>query len=313
MSDWTEKELKYIVYLNELIDKYNSVQTYKKYKVKNINERPKNTMFAAFSKPLGGCRYGFIKASTKLNYIVRISHSNIDYITEFNEHLYVKKSIAKPFLENPNFYLVQNVKIKIPELSVKKNVEYYEFQFRDFEEKENDCLGFTEYFLTGEWKDGQCPLKSKYLDYDKYKTDKPFTQETFKVADDAPKFESNCEGFFGNTDSHNLRIALLTKKHYGDCINRCADPEVGDAISIIYTQWYKKETKGQTPYHVAPVIAKDGCWVVTCEADAGDEKRERPQFDIYSTDPDDKQSFWDTHKSHYGGATSISIVLENTE
>jgi len=63
-------------------------------------------MFAAFSKPLGGCRYGFVKATDKLNYIVRVSHSDLEYIAEFNELLYVKKSIAKPFLENPNFHLV---------------------------------------------------------------------------------------------------------------------------------------------------------------------------------------------------------------
>ena len=106
MSNWSEKELKYIMYLNELIDTQNAIQISKKYRIKTLKERPKHTMFAAFSKPLGGCRYGFVKATEKLNYIVRVSHSDLEYIAEFNELLYVKKSIAKPFLENPNFHLI---------------------------------------------------------------------------------------------------------------------------------------------------------------------------------------------------------------
>jgi hypothetical protein len=171
----------------------------------------------------------------------------------------------------------------------------------------NDCTAFTEYMLVGNHYD-RCVFKPKNFEYSQHSSHTQFPEEEF---DDEMEFEPKYEGWFGNTNRHNVRLAMIGKKFYDSKVNQHLVVEKGDGIVQIFTCWfnYKKSVKdpntGKTiilesvPYHSVPVLEVDGNTFITAEADAGDPDMERPVFDMYSMDPDSGQTFWDKTRDTY--------------
>jgi hypothetical protein len=299
-----KREAEYIIYLNSLINKQNNIQDNDANKVPLLRERPKHTQFISFSKEVFGKKYGFGNCSEHKDFIVMPAHSDIDYISEFHEVLFVKKLKAKFLFEKEDFLYIQPIKLKVN--TQKKWSDYYMFQFRKITGAENDCLSFTEFILSGKYHDDTCILKPIGV---KYNDSKKFKEENFKVEKGSPTLKEECKGYFGNTDPHNVRLALLAKQQIPDTINQSLDVDVGQAIAIVFTDWHKKVKKHQTPYHVVPVIARDGNTILTIEADASDTSRTRPVFAVYCLDPKSENTFWDTHCSMFGGDTSVAFTL----
>ena len=307
MSSSETRELEYISYLNSLIDEQNSVQTDDSLIIPNLTSKPPGTQFVSLSKPVFEQKYAYMKSSEHNDFLVIPSHSDIDLIQHFPEILFVKQSKSKHFMEDHDYECMNDIKLKFR--SDTKWHSYFMFQFREFKEGENDCLGFTEYILTGDFQDDRCILAPKTLDYSKYKKVKPFPQEKFEPEDGSPEYDPTYAGLIGNSDPHNVRLSMIMKKHYSKMINQSLSADVDDAVMITYTKWHTKKSSGQVPYHVAPVIGRDDNYILTLEADAGDETRTRPVFDIYSLDHKSKQTFWDVHNESYGGKTAVAFTV----
>ena len=303
-SSAIKREAEYIIYLNSLIKKQNDVQDKDEAKVPLLQERPKHTQFISFSKEVFGNKYGFAKCSQHNDFVVMTAHSDLEYISEFPEILFVKKYKSKFLFAREDYIYIQPIKLKVN--TQKKWSDYYMFQFRKITGDENDCLAFTEYILSGSFQEDTCILKPDGL---KYNDSKTFKEETFKIEKSSPTFQKELKGYFGNSDPHNVRLAMLAKQQLSTTINQSLKAEGGQAIAIVFMDWYKKVRKGQTPYHVVPVIARDGDMILTLEADAGDVRRTRPVFDLYSLDPKSGTTFWDAHKDNYGGDSAVAFTL----
>jgi hypothetical protein len=162
--------------------------------------------------------------------------------------------------------------------------KYVPYKYRHkFTSEDNDCLRFAEGLAKGvvSYKGDACV----------YKVDGPPTQRKFGV-----------------TDKKNMELARKYRK------DAAADPKKGQAYAIVRTNLIKalKEGEDLPPYHIAHVIAEDGDWRVTLEADAGNEDLTRPDFGIYST-TQPALSFHETYKEVYGETAAATIVLEKSD
>ncbi len=114
---------------------------------------------------------------------------------------------------------------------------------------------------------------------------------------------------FGYTDKQNIELARSHK------MNDKTDPKKGQAYAIVRTnlkEALKNSEYDLPPYHIAHVLAEDGEFRITLEADAGTTIR-RPLFGIYSTDPRSPKTFHKTYKDLYGRQYAATIVLEKKE
>lgn len=256
-----------------------------------------STKFAFFSPPLFGVTQGNVKSSTNCCYILVPSVGP--------EILCVKRGCT---LAYSNLERIQTVRIQIPESCLES--EYDVFTHTKFDSPEqNDCLEFAEYVLTGSHHPNECVLVPKALGGSSFQTVGAFPEEQFATEPDAPEYDPKFAGCVGNTDPHNVRLAMILKQKYPTHINASLLPETGEAIMIVFTRWVDKTYTDQAPYHVAPVIGRDGDWILTVEADAGDPNRERPVFDMYSVKQECGLTFWDRYSSAYGGDTAVAFVL----
>jgi hypothetical protein len=114
---------------------------------------------------------------------------------------------------------------------------------------------------------------------------------------------------FGDTDKQNIALALEHKT------NDKTDPKTGQAYAIVRTnlkEALKHSEDDLPPYHIAHVLAEDGEYRITLEADAGTTIR-RPLFGIYSVNPRNPKTFHKTYKDVYGKHYAATIVLEKKE
>lgn len=175
--------------------------------------------------------------------------------------------------------------------------KYRAFKYKLFDkELENDCLNFTERYITGISEKSDCALQPRDLNYEEHKDDDVYDEELF---DDDKDLES-CMGFYGNTNRHNVRLAMMAKTHASDKVNRNIVVKKGDAIAHVFMGWSNMIGGiNQIPYHVVPVLDVDADTFVTVEADAGNPDLTRPVFDIYSMKSDSGLTFWDRHRDNY--------------
>lgn len=153
---------------------------------------------------------------------------------------------------------------------------YDEYQFDPGKNFVNDCLGFAENVARD--------------------TDTDSVRPEFRAVNDRPM---GTDRLFGQTDSQNTDIA---NGSWAEDEN--TDPAIGEAYAITRSV---DPIDGETPYHVAAVIAKDGTDNVTIEADASDIGRTEPVFDIYGTVPPGKRTkskknsltFYETYEGGY--------------
>ncbi|MEM8934263.1 MAG: hypothetical protein AAGE94_23930, partial [Acidobacteriota bacterium] len=103
---------------------------------------------------------------------------------------------------------------------------------------------------------------------------------------------------FGQSDAQNQNIATGSW-----AAGQGTNPNVGEAYGITRT---RLPNLGETPYHIAAVVAKDGVDNVTLEADAGNQGQAAPIFDIYDTTPAATRinplslTFEETYQGTYG-------------
>lgn len=153
---------------------------------------------------------------------------------------------------------------------------YDEYEFDTGKIFVNDCLGFAENVARD--------------------TDTDSNRAEFRAVNDKP---TGTDRLFGQSDSQNTSIANGSWAEDED-----TDPGIGEAYAITRTV---DPVNGETPYHVAAVIAKDGTDNVTIEADASDIGRTVPVFDMYGTVPPGSRAtskknsltFYETYKDGY--------------
>jgi hypothetical protein len=128
---------------------------------------------------------------------------------------------------------------------------YAEYHYDPARRFVNDCLSFSENLART--------------------TDADSARAEFRAVGDNP---TGTARLFGHSDAQNVTIAG------GDWAqDEAANPAIGEAYGITRNAI---PANGETPYHVALVIAKDGSDNVTLEADAS-AVRAAPVFDIYDT------------------------------
>ncbi|QRN94329.1 hypothetical protein JRI60_35075 [Archangium violaceum] len=113
---------------------------------------------------------------------------------------------------------------------------------------------------------------------------------------------------FGYTDEDNIAVSKQAKKQNPKAVDHHADPQPGESYGIIRQN---EPGKNQSPFHFAPVVAKDGKQTVTAEQTAGTNdataRNTYPTMDMYRVG--DKQ---DSFKARYGtseGYGKDSIVV----
>ena len=133
---------------------------------------------------------------------------------------------------------------------------YNEYRYNPASNFTNDCLTFAENLARD--------------------TDVDSTRGEFRALDDKP---GGTDRVFGRHDAQNVDIADPGQSW---AKNEATDPGIKDAYAIARTE---KPIDGETPYHVAVVVAKDAPDNITLEADASDAARVAPIFDMYDTTP----------------------------
>ena len=279
------------------------------------------------------CEYSFVKCTDDLNYLLIVLPSEYKalksedkYSSEIRaseEILYVHKDKAKYFMKNRHFVLAGDPKdyytVTIPELG---NTSHKYLPFKsavslfkkeglsdaaicrlidvDMMKIPNDCNDITEFILTDTVNIGDCIMKPKDFDYKDFAGMSQFEEENFGSREEE---DPSCNGYFGNTDNHNVRLAKIAEEVIPDKVDENINVEKGDAIALIYMGSYnwKPSSSGekQVPYHVVPIIDADDTSFVTLEADAGDPDRKLPVFDIYSKQSDSGNTFYDRYSGDY--------------
>ena len=159
---------------------------------------------------------------------------------------------------------------------------YGEYHYDPNRNFTNDCLTFAENLIRG--------------------VDQDSNRAELRATGDRPQ---GTDRLFGQTDQQNQSIAT------GPWVTgQGANPNIGEAYGITRT---RLPNQGETPYHVAAVVAQDGVDNVTLEADAGNMGQNAPVFDIYDTTPANARgnplslTFEETYSNDY--APSATGVL----
>lgn len=192
-----------------------------------------------------------------------------DYITDsaHDDLLYVEPHAAPP---QPT-----NLIVATGNNTAFNGVNYTQYHYNPARNFVNDCLSFAENIARG--------------------TDVDSRRAEFRAEGDRP---GGTDRLFGQSDSQNTDIAQ------GSAVrDEQADPDIGSAYAIVRSVL---PAVGETPYHIATVVAKDDPDNVTLEADASDQGRLRPLFDMYTTLPTPPRrgrrrtlSFHDTYEPSY--------------
>jgi hypothetical protein len=187
--------------------------------------------------------------------------------------LYISQGAAPPLPANLIVATGQNKNIA--------GFNYAEYHYDPTRNFTNDCLTLAENLIRG--------------------VDQDSDRAELRATGDRP---NGTDRLFGHTDKQNLSIATGTW-NTGEATN----PNIGEAYGITRT---RQPNVGETPYHIAAVVAKDGVDNVTLEADAGNEGQDAPVFDIYDTTPAATRinpislTFEETYAQTYGpSATGI--------
>ncbi len=154
----------------------------------------------------------------------------------------------------------------------------YVYRYK-FTSEDNDCLQFAESLAKGEvhYSSEECVYRVK-----------------------------GSKRQFGDTDKQNIELAKKYKA------NDKADPRKGQSYAIVRTnlkEALRSSEEDLPPYHIAHVLAEDGEYRITLEADAGAIIR-KPVFGIYSVRPSHDKTFHKTYKEMYGKQAAATIVLE---
>ncbi|PTL79766.1 hypothetical protein [Vitiosangium sp. GDMCC 1.1324] len=103
---------------------------------------------------------------------------------------------------------------------------------------------------------------------------------------------------FGYSDADNIGVSKQAKKKDSTAVNHGADPKPGESYGIIRQH---APGENQSPFHFAPVVAKDGKQTITAEQTAGTTdataRNTYPTMDMYRVG-DKNESF----KARYGTA-----------
>ncbi len=181
----------------------------------------------------------------------RFSH-NESYIsdeTTGQDHLLlVEQHAAVP---EPHSLIVQTT--NHPHINGKT---YDEYQYNPTSNFTNDCLAFAENLARD--------------------TDVNSARGELRALDDRP---GGTDRIFGHNDAQNVDIATPGQSW---AKNEATNPGIKEAYAIARTEM---PIDGETPYHIALVIAKDPSDNITLEADASDATRTAPIFDMYDTTP----------------------------
>lgn len=162
---------------------------------------------------------------------------------------------------------VLNLKfLKHTGMCVINGITYFEFTFNNKYIFKNDCLGFAECLVS-----------------DKFKIVSKTTPKIDKSARKCAYVEKYSGKKFGFNYNQNIEIAT---NYFSDqsVLNNDADAEIntGEAYAIVNIDYYEQQQYIEAvPYHIAYVLFKDGDSNITMEADAGQEDRTDPVFDIY--------------------------------
>ena len=193
--------------------------------------------------------------------------------------LYVHANTLPNFInwvnQKNNFIIIVSCPKKIKDYTCFRFSTQYLEDIKDENTEEishfNDCLRLSEELT--------CDIKN-YIDEDSILKEKI----TGKIFGESPKKNINIVN-----DLYNRRYKTRTSTRNPSTIsenvniNELANPETGESYAIVRTNLNKE---GESPYHVAYVIYKDGTTNITIEADAGqaDNKDIKfPVFDMYDT------------------------------
>lgn len=324
-------EKEYIEYVNHIINKHNENIIYMEDYTNLLTERPTGSFFVRFDGAdddgFGGVFESFVYATSSMKYLVRVGYPGVDHFGIYQQDLYVKAKHTTQIRKYKDIKRVGSMKIRFLDSKDKRYHLYYIYRHVEFKKDENDCLGFAEKMQVGRFIEGDCILKPRDIDVYSLREEPKYMEERFELKDEegdyiVEDFDKSCEGYIGNTDQHNVRIAMLSRKYIPGKINEYAEPNIGEAYGIIYTNFRKdmksKKKVTQTPYHIASVVDVDDGFIVTIEADASDKDRVHPLFEIYSSftrtgDVTDKRLFHNVHKQTYGSDTAVTIVLKPDE
>ncbi|WNG45378.1 hypothetical protein F0U60_15655 [Archangium minus] len=150
------------------------------------------------------------------------------------------------------------------------------FERYQFQKGVKDCVHNAEEFLHG----GPLPTKHKPNEYTLASKEK-VTGEVF-----------------GYSNDDNIAVSQSAKQKKPGAVNHHANPEPGEAYGIIRQQ---EPGENQSPFHFAPVVAKDGKQTITAEQTAGTTdataRNTYPTMDMYRVG--DKE---DSFKARFGTA-----------
>lgn len=116
---------------------------------------------------------------------------------------------------------------------------------------------------------------------------------------------------FGYSDENNIAVSQQAKKKDPKAVNHNADPQPGESYGLIRQH---EPGKDQSPFHFAPVVARDGRQTITAEQTAGSTdataRNTYPTMDMYRVG-DKQESF----KARYGtedgyGKDSIAVTTQ---
>lgn len=116
---------------------------------------------------------------------------------------------------------------------------------------------------------------------------------------------------FGYSDEDNIAVSRKARQNNPQAVGHHADPQPGESYGII-RQHEPKE--GESPYHFAPVVARDGRQTITAEQTAttedGKKRDTYPTMDMYSVGSN-KDSFQARYGRRNGyGTDAITVTTQ---
>lgn len=117
---------------------------------------------------------------------------------------------------------------------------------------------------------------------------------------------------FGVSDNANQKVAQQAKRKHPDAVNTNASPDVGEAYAIVRQ---KKPKVGESPYHAAAVVAKDGRHTVTLETSATnvDATRYNKKPEVFVQEVGSSTNSFHKIMSDTYGKDAITVPLKKKE
>ncbi|QRK08225.1 hypothetical protein JQX13_51280 [Archangium violaceum] len=116
---------------------------------------------------------------------------------------------------------------------------------------------------------------------------------------------------FGYSHEDNIEVSKQARKTNPNAVNHNANPQPGESYGIIRQH---EPRNGQSPFHFAPVVARDGNQTITAEQTAGtsDAKSRNtyPTMDVYRVG-DNQDSFHNRYANKDGyGKDAITVTTQ---